>query len=469
MAMHGRSPSGSDTSLRTAERLDRVVDEIDDDAAHLLEIHADLRQPLAIAALDLNVAEEVVVEGQRLVERGIQVGGRRARRRHARELRELVDERLERLDLADDRRRALFDQRPRRRRRRTELPAHALGAQLDRRQRILDLVREPPGDVAPRRHALRPDERRHVVEHEDGAARAAIVAQELRRGRGEVYLAPVAQQRHFLHRRHRTAATRLCQERLERAKILALPELLGADADDRPVHFQQAKRRAVDRLDMAGTDESMAPRLTAIRRAMQKGGAVALGTSVGSAWRRNRYHGPYQRELRAARPRSDGGDARDLAHLVRATGELYRAVGDAIRGALEDQGTPGFVFCHLSHAYADGASLYFTFISRAERGRAPRPVASGQDRGLRGDRRDGEHDHPPSRVGRDHAPYMEAEAGELGLDALRALKDRLDPAGIMNPGKLLPARGYSPSGCRGRPGATGRPRRPGTALPLNAG
>ena len=41
-------------------------------------------------------------------------------------------------------------------------------------------------------------------------------------------------------------------------------------------------------------------------------------------------------------------------------------------------------------------------------------------------------------VGRDHAPYMRAEVGESGVEALRALKERLDPAGIMNPGKLLP-------------------------------
>ena len=41
-------------------------------------------------------------------------------------------------------------------------------------------------------------------------------------------------------------------------------------------------------------------------------------------------------------------------------------------------------------------------------------------------------------VGRDHAPYMRAEVGETGLAALRAVKERLDPAGIMNPGKLLP-------------------------------
>ena len=40
-------------------------------------------------------------------------------------------------------------------------------------------------------------------------------------------------------------------------------------------------------------------------------------------------------------------------------------------------------------------------------------------------------------VGNDHAPYMQAEIGELGLESLRAVKSRLDPVGIMNPGKLV--------------------------------
>jgi alkyldihydroxyacetonephosphate synthase len=32
---------------------------------------------------------------------------------------------------------------------------------------------------------------------------------------------------------------------------------------------------------------------------------------------------------------------------------------------------------------------------------------------------------------------LEREVGPFGVDLLRALKERCDPAGIMNPGKLL--------------------------------
>ena len=42
-------------------------------------------------------------------------------------------------------------------------------------------------------------------------------------------------------------------------------------------------------------------------------------------------------------------------------------------------------------------------------------------------------------VGRDHAPWMRDELGAGGVDALRALKAQLDPASVMNPGKLLEA------------------------------
>ncbi|MEE1820652.1 FAD-linked oxidase C-terminal domain-containing protein, partial [Streptomyces sp. BE20] len=41
-------------------------------------------------------------------------------------------------------------------------------------------------------------------------------------------------------------------------------------------------------------------------------------------------------------------------------------------------------------------------------------------------------------VGADHRPWMPDEIGELGVRILRAVKAELDPAGILNPGKLIP-------------------------------
>jgi alkyldihydroxyacetonephosphate synthase len=130
----------------------------------------------------------------------------------------------------------------------------------------------------------------------------------------------------------------------------------------------------------------------------------------------------------------------ETSHTWSRLHELHAAVAAAIRGALDAQGTPGLAFCHLSHAYADGASLYFTFISRSRRGeeieqwRAVKRAASEAIVATGGTIT---HHHA---VGTDHARYMEAEIGKSGLDVLQAVKQQLDPAEIMNPGKLIEGR-----------------------------
>ena len=48
-------------------------------------------------------------------------------------------------------------------------------------------------------------------------------------------------------------------------------------------------------------------------------------------------------------------------------------------------------------------------------------------------------------VGLDHAPYLEAEKGPLGLSAMRSLFRHFDPEGMMNPGKLLTAPASNPT------------------------
>src|SRR5437870_2483132 len=73
-----------------------------------------------------------------------------------------------------------------------EVPPHALGRQLNRRQRILDLMRQPPRDFPPRRHLLRANERRHVVQHEQQSGGFTGIADERRRDNRKLELLALA-------------------------------------------------------------------------------------------------------------------------------------------------------------------------------------------------------------------------------------------------------------------------------------
>jgi alkyldihydroxyacetonephosphate synthase len=186
-----------------------------------------------------------------------------------------------------------------------------------------------------------------------------------------------------------------------------------------------------------GDEESAARRRALAVRALRRGGAAYLGQGAGRSWEHGRYQGPYLRDTLMGMGAMV--ETLETSHTWSRLHELHGAVAAAIRGALAAEGTPGLAFCHLSHAYADGASLYFTFISRSRRGEeieqwgAVKRAASEAIVATGGTIT---HHHA---VGRDHAPYMQAEVGETGIEVLRAVKEQLDPAGIMNPGKTIPA------------------------------
>jgi alkyldihydroxyacetonephosphate synthase len=185
-----------------------------------------------------------------------------------------------------------------------------------------------------------------------------------------------------------------------------------------------------------GDEEAVARRRALSVRSLRAGGAAYLGQAAGRSWEHGRYQGPYLRDT--LMEMGAMVETLETSHTWSRLGELHEAVAAAIRGALEEQGTPGLVFCHLSHAYADGASLYFTFIARARRGAEVEQWAAVKRAACEAIvAHCGTITHHHA-VGRDHAPYMEAEVGRTGIEALRALKERLDPTGIMNPGKLLP-------------------------------
>jgi alkyldihydroxyacetonephosphate synthase len=184
-----------------------------------------------------------------------------------------------------------------------------------------------------------------------------------------------------------------------------------------------------------GDEEDVERRRIRAGALLRAGGGVRLGRRPGEAWLRSRYAGPYLRDELLDR----GVLAETLETAAGWSGlqALYEAVGGALRGSLAQAGTPALVMCHVSHLYRSGASLYFTVLARQsdaplEQWRAAKSAASEAIVAAGGTIT---HHHA---VGRDHAAWMPAEVGEPGLDLIRAAKERLDPAGIMNPGKLLP-------------------------------
>ena len=163
-------------------------------------------------------------------------------------------------------------------------------------------------------------------------------------------------------------------------------------------------------------------------------GATPLGEQAAESWRHGRFRAPRLRdELLGAGLLIE---TLETATTWRELVALHDHVGDVLRAALD--GANPLVACHVSHLYAAGASLYFTVLARRD---GDDPV--GQWTAAKAAVMDAlttsgatlTHHHA---VGADHAPWLAAEDGDLGVEILRTVKRRLDPAGVLNPGKLLP-------------------------------
>jgi alkyldihydroxyacetonephosphate synthase len=226
------------------------------------------------------------------------------------------------------------------------------------------------------------------------------------------------------------------EEETEGTLALSGPRGLSGRLFDGYLGLRKRRGGCLIVVGLEGNEESVARRRALAVRTLRAGGAAYLGQAAGRSWEHGRYQGPYLRDT--LMEMGALVETLETAHTWARLNELHDAVGSAIRNALASQGTPGLVFCHLSHAYADGASLYFTFIARSRRGvelEQWRSVKAAACEAIVAHGGTITHHHA---IGRDHAPYMEAEVGETGLDVLRAVKEQLDPTGIMNPGKLLP-------------------------------
>ncbi len=162
---------------------------------------------------------------------------------------------------------------------------------------------------------------------------------------------------------------------------------------------------------------------------------MSLGNKPSANWKRDRFHHPYLRDTML-----DHGIATDTLETSITWDkalDLYHEVKAAIEGALAEQGHRSIVMAHLSHSYTAGSCIYFIFIYPLAVGKEVEqwwPVKRAACDAIA--RLGGTISHHHG-VGLDHRDWMAKEKGKLGIEAIRAVKERLDPQDLMNPGKLI--------------------------------
>jgi alkyldihydroxyacetonephosphate synthase len=166
-------------------------------------------------------------------------------------------------------------------------------------------------------------------------------------------------------------------------------------------------------------------------------GGIHVGRRFGDQWIKGRFRTPYLRN--ALWEHGYAVDTLETATTWENIPRTLERIETALREGLIDIGEAVHVFTHLSHVYPQGASIYSTYLfrihedsdetirrwARLKHGASQAIVSSGGTIS---------HQHG---VGRDHAPYLAAEKGALGMQAISDVLRRFDPDGIMNPGVLI--------------------------------
>ena len=146
-----------------------------------------------------------------------------------------------------------------------------------------------------------------------------------------------------------------------------------------------------------------------------------VGTMVGHTWEKNRFLAPYLRNT--LWEHGVAIDTLETALPWSQVREASLAIPQAIMTAMAKHNERVLAFSHLSHVYRDGASMYTTYLFR----RTADPdelLARWQnmkhEASLTLQKYGGTISHQHG-VGIDHAPYLPAEKGALGMDAIRAV------------------------------------------------
>ena len=186
-----------------------------------------------------------------------------------------------------------------------------------------------------------------------------------------------------------------------------------------------------------GNNKSTARQIREVRSIYRRYGGVSMGSGAGRSFEATKYDFPHIRDFLL--DRNVTTDVSETSTVWSNILPLYGKTISALRSVTIESGVQPWAGCHISHTYQSGASLYFTFGFRQQPERemeqylcAKRAVQqSFIDNGATLS-----HHHA---VGTEHLPWLTADISPMGVRAVAAIKAGLDPANIMNPGRLQPS------------------------------
>ena len=179
--------------------------------------------------------------------------------------------------------------------------------------------------------------------------------------------------------------------------------------------------------------------LTQFNKLLKQHGSVTgkITDIMGSVWAHGRFKFPYLRGT--LWEKGIMVDTFETATNWNNIDEQMQQMQEAVQNALADEGENVMAFTHISHVYKQGASLYTTYFFRAAKDHIStlsrwQKIKHAASLSLANGTATISHQHG---VGRDHAPYLAAEKGKLGLQVTSDMLRSLDPEQRMNPGVLI--------------------------------
>jgi alkyldihydroxyacetonephosphate synthase len=188
----------------------------------------------------------------------------------------------------------------------------------------------------------------------------------------------------------------------------------------------------VQRCLLLGTSDGDADFSTLVKRKLhsickQHGAFTLTPFGITEAWEKSRFTDPFMRE-----DLMDYGimiDTLECGVNWAQMGEVHEKVRAFVKSRPKT-----ICMTHLSHAYPQGANLYFIFIARITDINEYLTLQYGILDAIQQAGAAISHHHG---IGKQTAPWLEENIGKASMDVLRVLRDHFDPHHIMNPGGTL--------------------------------